>query len=254
MKDSTRKRGFTLIELLVVIAVIAILAAMLLPALARGKAQANSAACKNHLHQMGLALKMYVDDNNRNYPYWGQFTNVAMPGVAWVDALQLYYPISWTNRAYHCPGYKLAIVASSDRVGTWPSYAGSYGYNGFGADWIDRPDWYQSSLGLGSMWNETGPMIHPAHTSESQVRAPSQMLAFGDSRAYPDYIVPTACDFMECGTSPNFHHPYPPRHGKNYNVVFCDAHVEGLNPALLFNPMKTAPLWNKDHQPHPETW
>src|SRR5690242_11204058 len=60
--------AFALIELLVVIAVVAILAALLLPALARGKSQAHSAACKNHLRQMGLALQMYVNDN-RKYPY-----------------------------------------------------------------------------------------------------------------------------------------------------------------------------------------
>jgi prepilin-type N-terminal cleavage/methylation domain-containing protein len=102
--------AFTLIELLAVIAIIAILAALLLPALARAKAQANSTACKNHLHQMGLALKMYVDDSQGRYPYFGYYTNYYLVSyIEWPDALIPYYSLSWGNRNFHCPGYKLAI-------------------------------------------------------------------------------------------------------------------------------------------------
>lgn len=60
--------GFTLIELLVVIGIIAILASMLLPSLARAKDAAKRIACVNHLRQLDLAVRMYVDDHNGYLP------------------------------------------------------------------------------------------------------------------------------------------------------------------------------------------
>ncbi|MGP8237786.1 MAG: hypothetical protein ACLQVW_20565, partial [Limisphaerales bacterium] len=46
----------------------------------------------------------------------------------------------------------------------------------------------------------------------------------------------------------------PARHGKNYNIFFCDGQIAGMNPWVLFNPTNTAAMWNTDHQPHPELW
>ena len=63
-KHSDSKRHFTLIELLVVISIIAILAAMLLPALGRSKEQSKDSVCKNNLKQMGIALNAYTLDFN----------------------------------------------------------------------------------------------------------------------------------------------------------------------------------------------
>ncbi|MCE5198628.1 MAG: prepilin-type N-terminal cleavage/methylation domain-containing protein [Armatimonadota bacterium] len=62
------KRGFTLIELLVVIAIIAILAAILFPVFAKAKNSANQTACLSNMHQLGLALLLYSENNSNSLP------------------------------------------------------------------------------------------------------------------------------------------------------------------------------------------
>jgi len=83
-KDRLFLRGFTLIKLLVVISIIALLLAILLPALQRAKRQANAVACRSKLHQWGLVFSMYTTDNN------GMFWHHTAPALEewWYPTLQ----------------------------------------------------------------------------------------------------------------------------------------------------------------------
>lgn len=80
--------GFTLIELLVVIAIIALLLAIMLPALSRARAMSIRVVCKNNLRELGLAWQMYTDDNDGKFYqgvnaniFYGGANGFMMPGV-----------------------------------------------------------------------------------------------------------------------------------------------------------------------------
>ena len=66
-KHTSKRSGFTLVELLVVISIIALLLAILMPALGRAREQAQEILCRSHLNQMSLAFMLYAEDHDR-YP------------------------------------------------------------------------------------------------------------------------------------------------------------------------------------------
>ena len=107
---SASARAFTLIELLVVIAIIAILAAMLLPALSAAKQRAWTTSCNSNLHQTGLGMRMFADDNNELYPESGGYiqwdaVDAAPPaGSGLASWMQQIIPYTVNTNVYRCPG------------------------------------------------------------------------------------------------------------------------------------------------------
>src|SRR5437763_9919186 len=96
---SRRQTGFTLIELLVVIAVIAILAALLLPALAKAKGKAYRIQCTSNLHQLAITYQLYIDDNGGRLPDNGyQLPNQIQR--LWVGGSEHIFPDSFTDNKY----------------------------------------------------------------------------------------------------------------------------------------------------------
>jgi prepilin-type N-terminal cleavage/methylation domain-containing protein len=93
--------AFTLVEMLVVTVIIAVLASVLLPALARAHKRSYVAICLSNLKQMGLAVGLYNGDNAEQYPFSGR----EWPQMPFVDFLILCNPyISTNNRSfYRCP-------------------------------------------------------------------------------------------------------------------------------------------------------
>jgi prepilin-type N-terminal cleavage/methylation domain-containing protein/prepilin-type processing-associated H-X9-DG protein len=136
--------GFTLIELLVVIAIIGVLAGLLLPTLARSKAEAQGAFCLNNLKQLSLGWMMYADDARGSLAY-NMGGAAARTNLNWVaDLLDWSLSADNTNTAelteaalgayvnrsillYHCPADR--ILSSKQAAAGWPQRARSYSMN-----------------------------------------------------------------------------------------------------------------------------
>jgi prepilin-type N-terminal cleavage/methylation domain-containing protein/prepilin-type processing-associated H-X9-DG protein len=214
-RDGTR--GFTLIELLVVIGIIAVLIAILLPALRVARLQAQSVQCLSNLRQMAIACGMYVNQHRGQYPVayyfathgtttyaycWdlttisggGQPTQV-VPGLLWLE--------KGTAAIQQCPAYEGASNWASN------PYTG-YNYN-------------TSFIGHGQYESI------PAPVKASAVRRSAETALFGDGEYGGGANKFMRAPFPSSGDqsfSGRWAGTQGYRHRGRTNVVFCDGHAE----------------------------
>jgi prepilin-type N-terminal cleavage/methylation domain-containing protein/prepilin-type processing-associated H-X9-DG protein len=123
--DTRQNPGFTLIELLVVIAVMGLLAGLLLPAVSRAKEAGRSTACLSNLRQIGVALELYVQENQNRLPVmYDRGTNANLLGQTNVSAA----PGPDIVLAAHVGG-KLVWRCPSDHRNIFAATGASYSWN-----------------------------------------------------------------------------------------------------------------------------
>ncbi|MBE7157561.1 MAG: prepilin-type N-terminal cleavage/methylation domain-containing protein, partial [Rhodospirillales bacterium] len=209
----TRRRAgaaFTLAELLVVIAVVGVLAGLLFTALSKVQARGRATQCVANLRQWGVALNLYANDNDGNYPKRGQgiqpitmleVNQLTAPDV-WINALPPYFGQPGFVDAVHAgrapkPGDHSVFVCPDAR----PSASGPYFLP------------YAMNMYL-------SPTIRPDPHKRASIPEPSQLAFLADGPVAWSSTVPSSQAYS-----------VPARHAGRANVCFVDGHVASFDGA-----------------------
>ncbi|HEX7009030.1 MAG TPA: type II secretion system protein [Phycisphaeraceae bacterium] len=219
-------RGFTLIELLVVISIIALLIALLMPALGGARSQAQSAVCKSQMRSIGIAYNTYGQDYDTLYFAGATSTVVSKYGypgqydyAAWHTALYDY--LDADGQTFWCP----AINHGNSMLSVFTGYEDlerTYVGNGMIHD-------------QGSLNGYGGTLINGVRLS--RITSPNRLFVVADGRGLSEIWLKTIqpdFDYLD-GVYPN-NCRIGIAHPGHANAGFLDAHVEALpedGPGLL---------------------
>lgn len=223
--------AFTLIELLVVVAIIAILAALLLPALKGAKEKAYGITCANNLRGLWQAAEMYLSDSGGWYPPFEYRSSDGVDNVGWPPLL-LYHAGAMRTSRYD--EWIAVINARRWAISRCPADRTTAGGGNTGPNLVINGQftWYNPTWQFGTGFSGR---------QAASIRRPTEMMAFGDGmnnnigwvwRAIPVWC-PAATGFESML-----------RHLSRMNVVYVDGHCEQRDRAWFVQYQYDDTFWN----------
>lgn len=244
------RRAFTLIELLVVISIIAILMAIMMPALNRVKSQAQEMGCRANLRQYGIAQTMYLDEFDDRYPSaWNSLVKTEAP----VSGYQRY--CRWHDPRYPADG-PFWMYLKEAKTHLCPTFAvlaktmGEQHPSHVTANPVQPYYSYSMNAFLGSKTGTTpGGVIKRSEITKRK----SEVFFFGEENMWARPGNSNVLnDNALCGDGRDWFGTFHGAkrgdwNGGNANIVFVDAHVESVKSGLQVAPDKTADKSTADY-------